>query len=445
MYRTRQNGRVAWPTVMPLLLFLLLGGTAGAQQGDPPPAGATAVRPEEPPSPSLRPVTFADLPGWETDGQAEILPALMASCAALRPMRPEASLGGQGEAALRAGTAAAWQAVCPELRALQQSLPRPPRLVGRATPGPAFERRMNAWRAARNLAVRAFLEDHFEPFAAGSGVMTGYYEPILRGSTEPTENFRTPLLARPPELVEQPAADNPLRRRFGMMVEGRLEPFYDRAAIDTGALAGRGLELVWVDDPADAFFLHIQGSGRVVLPNGDLLRVGYAGQNGRSYVPIGRVLIERGELTRDQMSMQAIRGWLATAGHDQATELLRGNPSYVFFRRVDNLAPDQGPIGALGVPLTPRRSVAVDRSFIPLGTPMFVTVRDPMARRDAPAAGRLVVAQDTGGAIRGFARTDYFWGWGNDAAERAGRMRDEAEVFILLPRTIEVATAPEAR
>jgi membrane-bound lytic murein transglycosylase A len=445
MYRTRQNGRVAWPTVMPLLLFLLLGGTAGAQQADTPPAGAAAARPEEPPSPSLRPVTFADLPGWETDGQAEILPALMASCAALRPMRPEASLGGQGEAALRAGTAAAWQAVCPELRALQQSLPRPPRLVGRATPGPAFERRMNAWRAARNLAVRAFLEDHFEPFAAGSGVMTGYYEPILRGSTEPSETFRTPLLARPPELVEQPAADNPLRRRFGMMVEGRLEPFYDRAAIDTGALAGRGLELVWVDDPADAFFLHIQGSGRVMLPNGDLLRVGYAGQNGRSYVPIGRVLIERGELTRDQMSMQAIRGWLATAGRDQATELLRGNPSYVFFRRVDNLTPDQGPIGALGVPLTPRRSVAVDRSFIPLGTPMFVTVRDPMARRDAPAAGRLVVAQDTGGAIRGFARTDYFWGWGNDAAERAGRMRDEAEVFILLPRTIEVATAPEAR
>ncbi|HWT08834.1 MAG TPA: MltA domain-containing protein [Roseomonas sp.] len=418
---------------------------AAGQHGGPSPEPEAAARPEEPPPPTLRPVAFTELPGWDADGHAEILPALMASCAAMRPMRPEAPLGGQGEAALRAGTAAAWQAVCPDLRALERGLPRAPRLAGNATPGPAFERRMIAWRASRNAAVRAFLEERFEPFAAGTGVMTGYYEPILRGSVEPGADFRTPLLARPPELVEQPVAGNPLRRRFGMMVEGRLEPFFDRAAIDTGALAGRGLEIVWVDDPADAFFLHIQGSGRVVLPNGDLLRVGYAGQNGRSYVPIGRVLIERGELTRDQMSMQAIRGWLAAAGHDTATTLLRANPSYVFFRVVENLAPDQGPIGALGVPLTPQRSVAVDRAFIPLGAPMFVTVRDPMARRDAPPAGRLVVAQDTGGAIRGPARTDFFWGWGHEAGERAGRMRDEAEVFVLLPRPIEVATAPAAQ
>ncbi|GGJ39116.1 murein transglycosylase A [Neoroseomonas lacus] len=446
MVGMRHKRRATSAAAIQLLLLLLSSGTAGAQRADSTPNTAPAEQPAsvpaEPTAPTLRPVAFTNLPGWDADGHAEILPALMASCAGLRPMRPEASLGGQGEAALRAGTASAWQAVCPELRALQRSLPRPPRLVGGATPGRAFQRRMDAWRVARNAAVRAFIEDNFEPFAAGTGVMTGYYEPILRGSTEPNEDFRTPLLTRPPELVELPVADNPLRRRYGMMVEGRLQPFYDRAAIDTGALAGRGLELVWVDDPADAFFLHIQGSGRVILPNGELLRVGYAGQNGRSYVPIGRVLIERGELTRDQMSMQAIRGWLASAGRDHATELMRGNPSYVFFRRVDNLTPDEGPIGALGVPLTPQRSVAVDRSFIPLGTPMFVTVRDPMARRDAPAAGRLVVAQDTGGAIRGFARTDFFWGWGNDAAERAGRMRQDAEVFILLPRTIEVAAAP---
>ncbi|MEO3471349.1 MltA domain-containing protein [Roseomonas sp. CAU 1739] len=426
-----------------MLFWLLLRVSALAQQVAPVPE--PEPRPEEAPLPPLRPVTFADLPGWEADGHAEILPTLLASCSALRPMRPEAPLGGQGEAALRAGTASAWQAVCPELRALERSLPRPPRLVGSATPGPAFERRMNAWRASRNAVVRAFLELHFEPFAAGNGVMTGYYEPILRGSVEPNDAFRTPLFARPPELVEQPVIGNPLRRRFGMLVEGRLEPFYDRAAIDTGVLAGRGLELVWVDDPADAFFLHIQGSGRVVLPDGQLLRVGYAGQNGRAYVPIGRVLIQQGELTRDQMSMQAIRGWLAGAGYDRATELLRGNPSYIFFRVVENLGPDQGPIGALGVPLTPQRSVAVDRSFIPLGAPLFVTVRDPMARRDAPAVGRLVVAQDTGGAIRGPARTDFFWGWGHEAGERAGRMRDEAEVFILLPRALEVAAAPETR
>jgi membrane-bound lytic murein transglycosylase A len=436
-----------------MLVLLLAGGPADAQPADAPPAVQQSptippVPPAPPPPPAqpdLRPVPFAALPGWDADGHADILPALMASCAALRPMRPEAPLGGQGEAALRAGTAAGWPAVCAEFRALERSLPRPPRLTGRATPGPAFQRRMDAWRATRNAVVRAFLEDHFEPFAAGTGVMTGYYEPTLRGSVQPDEAFRTPLLARPPELLEQPAPGDGLRRRYGVLVDGKFEPFHDRAAIDTGALAGRGLELVWVDDPADAFFLHIQGSGRVVLPDGRLLRVGYAGQNGRSYVPIGRVLIERGELTRDQMSMQAIRAWLAGAGHERATELLRFNPSYIFFRVVENLAPDQGPIGALGVPLTPRRSVAVDRSFIPLGTPLFVTVRDPMARRDAPPTGRLVVAQDTGGAIRGPARTDFFWGWGNEAAERAGRMRDDAEVFVLLPRVIEVATAAQAR
>lgn len=443
MFRTGHEGRAAWGAALSLLLLLALARPAAAQHGGPSPE--PEARAEEPPPPLLQPVTFAQLPGWETDQHAEILPTLLASCAALRPMRPDAVLGGQGEAALRAGTAAAWQAACPELRAFERSLARPPRLPANATPGRAHERRMAAWRTARNAAVRAFIEERFEPFAAGTGIMTGYYEPILRGSVQPTEAFRTPLMARPSELVEQPVVGNPLRRRYGMMVDGKLEPFFDRAAIDSGALAGRGLELVWVDDAADAFFLHIQGSGRVLLPDGSLLRVGYAGQNGRAYVPIGRVLIERGELTREQMSMQAIRAWIAAAGHDHATELLRGNPSYVFFRVVENLTPDQGPIGALGVPLTPQRSVAVDRAFIPLGAPMFVTVRDPMARRDAPPTGRLVVAQDTGGAIRGPARTDFFWGWGQEAGERAGRMRDDAEVFILLPRPTEVAAAAETR
>ncbi|WP_198377355.1 murein transglycosylase A, partial [Neoroseomonas rubea] len=333
------------------------------------------------------------------------------------------------------GSPAAWQEICVALRALERSLPRPPR----PGTGRAHDRRVAAWIAAKHLAVREFIEARFQPFAAGAGIMTGYYEPILRGAPAPSETFRTPLHARPPELVEQPVNGNPLRRRYGMMVDGRIEPFHDRATIEGGALAGRGLELVWVDDPADAFFLHIQGSGRVVMPDGEVLRIGYAGQNGRPYVSIGRLLIDRGEIGRDQMSMQALRAWLANAGHDRATDLLRGNPSYIFFRRVEGLTPEQGPIGAMGVPLTPQRSVAVDRAFIPLGLPMFVTVRDPMARRDAPPAGRLVVAQDTGGAIRGPARTDFFWGWGPEAGERAGRMRDEAEVFLLLPRPLEVA------
>ena len=441
MFLLGSTGRTLAPVAILSLTFA--AGPAAGQHGGPSPE--PEARPEEPapppPPPLLRRVSFDDLPGWASDRHAEILPPLLAGCAGLRAARAEAPLGGQGDAALRAGTAGAWQALCPELQVLWRSLPRPPRPGS----GRAHDRRMAAWAASRHHAVRGFLEARFEAFAAGTGIMTGYYEPILRGATAPSEAFRVPLHARPPELVEQPMPGNPLRRRYGMMVEGRIEPFHDRAAIDTGALAGRGLELVWVDDATDAFFLHIQGSGRVMLPDGQMLRVGYAGQNGRAYVSIGRILIERAEVPRDQMSMQAIRAWLANAGHERAAELLRGNPSYVFFRRVEGLTPEQGPIGAMGVPLTPQRSVAVDRSFIPLGVPMYVTVRDPMARRDAPAAGRLVVAQDTGGAIRGPARTDFFWGWGPAAGDRAGRMRDEAEVFLLLPRTVEVATAPEAR
>ena len=421
-----------------VLMGMLVATAAGAQHGGP---TAEPARPDEevpPPAPPLlRRVSFDDLPGWASDTHHDILPAIQSSCGALRPMRPDFVLGGQADAMLRAGTAAAWQGLCLEIRALERALPRPPR----AGSGRAHDRRVAAWLAARHLAVREFIEARFEPFAAGAGIMTGYYEPILRGAAEPGEVFRTPLHSRPPELVETAVPNNPLRRRFGMMVEGRIEPFHDRAAIDTGALAGRALELVWVDDPADAFFLHIQGSGRVVLPNGEVMRVGYAGHNGRGYVAIGRLLIERGEIAREQMSMQAIRAWLTSAGHDRATEVLRGNPSYVFFRRVEGLTLDQGPIGAMGVPLTPGRSVAVDRAFIPLGAPMWVMVKDPLARRDTPPAGRLVVAQDTGGAIRGPARTDFFQGWGAEAGERAGRMRDEAEVFVLLPRGTHEATA----
>lgn len=446
MSRVLAAGRVGFVVAF-AALWMALPHRAVAQHGGPSPDPAATPAPDAQPevapapeTPPLRPVAFEDLPGWPSDSHAEILPALKASCGTLRSMRPESSLGGTGITALRAGSAADWADICAELRLLERALPRPPR----AGSGRAHQRRVAAWIAARNLAVRDFIEARFEAFAAGPGIMTGYYEPVLQGALEPNEAFQTPLFARPPELVEASVPGNPLRRRYGMLRDGRMEPFFDRAEIDAGALAGRGLELVWVDSPADAFFLQIQGSGRVVLPNGEMLRVGFAGQNGRPYVSIGRVLIDRGDIGRDQMSMQALRAWLATAGQDRAMEVLRANPSYVFFRVVDGLTPDQGPIGAMGVPLTPRRSVAVDRGFIPLGLPLWVQVRDPAARRDAPAEGRLVVAQDTGGAIRGPARTDFFWGWGPEAGERAGRMREENEVFLLLPRAAPVATA-EAR
>lgn len=423
-----------------IALGLLSPGVGLAQHPASEPSAPEPETPEQapPPPPSLTLVRFRNLPGWADDRHAEFLPALLATCEVLRTMRPDQPLGGEGLAAARAGTPADWRDMCLELRLLQQSLPREPRPGRNTDPeGRPWQRRLQAWRAARHAQVRAFVERRFDAYAAGTGIMTGYYEPVLRGALEQDDTYRTPLYARPPELVEMAGAD-PLRRRFGLLQDGRVEPFHDRAAIDRGALAGRGLELVWVDDPVDAFFLHIQGSGRVTLPGGEMLRVGYAGQNGRGYVAIGRILIERGDMPRDRMSMQAIRTWLRDVGHERAVELMSHNPSFVFFRRVENLTPDQGPIGALGVPLTPQRSVAVDRSAIPLGLPLFVAARDPL---DRTPMSRLVVAQDTGGAIRGFARTDFFWGWGNEAGERAGRMREEAQVFLLLPRLPEMAGA----
>ena len=350
-----------------------------------------------------RDVAFADLPGWAADRHAEIIPALRTSCAAIARLPPERSLGGAGPTE---ATAAAVAPACAELATLP----------------------------ATDTAARAFLERRFRPVALGEGTLTGYFEPELRGSTRRSARFATPLHARPPELVEADLGahipDLRGRRIAGQVRDGRLQPFPDRAAIAGGALAGRGLELAWVDDPADAFFLQIQGSGRVVLEGGGVMRLGYAGWNGHAYVAVGRFLVEQGILPREQVSMQAIRAWMAEAGPAEAAALMARNPSYVFFRRLD-LPPEAGPIGTQGAPLTPMRSIAVDRTQVPLGLPVWVAGRDPVA--DAPLR-RLTVAQDTGGAIRGPARADLFTGWGAEAADRAGRMRDPAALFLLVPR-----------
>lgn len=372
-----------------------------------------APEPEEEEA-GLRPVAFSDLPGW-TEGEdraAEALPALLATCrrlAALPQDRPV--LGGPPgtDPPTPAATPAAWAPACAEAAALPRD---------------------------DEAAIRAFLERRFAPYAAGAGLLTGYFEPELRGSLTPGGRYRTPLLARPPELVEVDLGeflpDLRGRRTAGVVRDGRLRPFPDRAAIEgAGALDGRGLEILWVDDPVDAFFLQIQGSGRVVLPDGRVWRVGYAGQNGHPYVPIGRLLVERGEIPREEVSMQSIRAWLAEAGEERAAALMRENPSYVFFRKREELPPEAGPVGSLGVPLTPGRSLAVDRAHVPLGAPVWITARDPV---DGSPLRRLVVAQDTGGAIRGQARGDLFWGWGDAAAERAGRMQERADFFVLLPR-----------
>jgi len=263
-------------------------------------------------------------------------------------------------------------------------------------------------------ASRRFFETSFVPlsvadYGTSEGLFTGYYEIELNGSRRRQGRYQTPIYRRPPDL--EAAAR------------------YSRAEIEDGALAGRGLELLWVDEPIDAFFLEIQGSGRVQLRNGDTVRVGYDGQNGQPYVPVGRLLVERGIIPRSAVTMMTIRDWMNQ--HPEAgAALRRENPSYVFFRELRGA----GPIGAEGVVLTAERSIAVDRAFIGLGIPIWVEADERFASADP--VRRLVVAQDTGGAIKGPVRGDLFWGTGSAAAARAGVMNARGRYYLLLPRRV---------
>ena len=263
--------------------------------------------------------------------------------------------------------------------------------------------------AARRFFETAFIPLSVADYGAREGLFTGYYEIELDGSRRRQGRFQTPIYRRPPDLAEAAR--------------------YSRAEIEDGALAGRGLELLWVDDPIDAFFLEIQGSGRVRLKNGKIMRVGYDGQNGHSYVAVGRLLVERGIMPRSVVTMPAIRAWMEQ--HPEAgAALRRDNPSYVFFRELRG----DGPVGAEGVVLTAERSLAVDRSFIALGVPIWVEADERFASADP--VRRLVVAQDVGGAITGPVRGDLFWGTGSAAAERAGVMNARGRYYLLLPRGV---------
>jgi membrane-bound lytic murein transglycosylase A len=224
-------------------------------------------------------------------------------------------------------------------------------------------------------------------------------------------------------------------RLRGKLQGRRVVPYPSRAEITAGDLLA-GQELLWVDDPVDAFFLQVQGSGRVQFPDGTQVRLGYGDQNGHPYRSIGRWLVDRGELTLDQATMQGIRAWIAR-NPARARELLDANPSYVFFRELPLGDPAAGPVGALGVPLTPGRSVAADPRYVPLGAPLVIATVDPAS--GAPLV-RPVLAQDTGGAIRGPLRFDYFWGFGAAAGDNAGRQRHDVRAWLLVPR----GSTPEA-
>lgn len=390
-----------------IVLALAAAGCVTAPPPKPPPAGAPPVATAAPSSlpASYRLVSFGALPGWSDDRVQDVWPAFRAGCEALA--RPAAA------------ARALWSVACADADAVD------PRDAA---------------------AVRIFFESHFSPYEVtatdgrAEGIVTGYYEPLLAGSRTKSPRFAVPIYAPPGDLltVELGALYPELKdQRVRGRVEGRkVVPYWTRAEIEAGNAPVADKVLVYVEDPIEAFFLEIQGSGRVKLADGSVMRVGYADQNGHPYRSIGRVLIDRGEITLDRASMQGIREW-GRRHPELLPALLDENPSYVFFRELPAPAPGSldaaidGPIGALGVPLLAGRAIAVDPRSIPLGAPVFLATTYPLSTRPL---NRLTMAQDTGGAIRGAVRADFFWGFGDDAGREAGRMRQEGRIWILWPR-----------
>ena len=289
--------------------------------------------------------------------------------------------------------------------------------------------------------ARDFFESRFTPYrivapdGSDSGLITGYYEPVLKGRREAAAGFRHPVYAVPDDLIvvdlgeTHPELRN-LRLR-GRVQGKRLVPYYSRSEIDVPKPALPARPLAWVGDAIELFFLQIQGSGLIEFPSGERVRVGYADQNGHPYRSLGRVLIDRGDLKQDQASMQGIKAW-AAAHPEKLQEALNSNPSYVFFRELPPpTGPLDGPPGALGVPLTPGYSAAVDPRYVPLGAPVFLATTYPLSNQPLE---RLVMAQDTGGAIRGAVRADFFWGTGEQAGAQAGRMRQQGKMWLLWPK-----------
>jgi len=287
--------------------------------------------------------------------------------------------------------------------------------------------------------VREFFETHFEvrPVYAKDGktlgLITGYYEPLLQGSWERSEEYQYPLYGVPEDLlvVDLGAIYPQLKgmRLRGKLVGNKVVPYHDRAQLNGNQDLLQGNEILWVNSPVDLFFLHVQGSGLVELVDGSILAVGYAEQNGHPYQSIGRVLIDMGELDKEEVTLFTIREWLKL-NPGRLNEVLAKNPSYVFFELRDARA--EGPTGALNVALTPRRSIAVDRTVIPLGAPVWLQTTLPNEAQSP--LNQLMLAQDTGGAIRGHVRADVFWGRGGEAEKMAGLMKQQGELFVLLPR-----------
>lgn len=360
---------------------------------------------------SLHFVEFHGIPGWSGDDLAGAWDAFRRSCR---------EIVDEGRAFSRSmhygGTREDWLGVCRPALALP----------GDVAPD----------------GVRRFFETNFRAFAIEDegrreGLFTGYYEPEAEGSLERSARFAVPIYAKPRDLVTFDAdAEKASGIRYGRLVQGKPRPYWTRREIEEGALAGRGLELVWLASWADAFFIHVQGSGRVRLPDGRVMRLAFSGKNGLPYTAIGGVLVKRGEVPAADMSMQAIRAWLARHP-DRGRDLMWENSSFVFFRETRREAHDLGPPGAQLVGLTPNRSLAVDRAFWAFGTPLWIDTEVPDAAGGASRHyRRLMFAQDTGSAIKGAIRGDVFFGTGEDAGAVAGLMKGRGRMIALLPNSL---------
>ena len=343
---------------------------------------------------------WSALPGWREDDMTGALAAFVKGCDPL-------------------ATKTAWQQAC--ANALVTSMDR---------------------QSAATFFINNF--DLYQVFNAvddsSTGLVTGYYEPLLFGSRTPTKRYRYPIYGQPQDLLTIDLSslypDLKHRRLRGRLEGNKVVPYLSREEIENGTDRFRGLELAWVDDAVDLFFLQIQGSGQVQLETGERLRIGYSDQNGHPFRSLGGALIRRGELRLENASMQGIKEW-ARRNPKRVQYFMNINPSYVFFRELPGDL--SGPLGTLGAPLTPERSIAIDQRVIPLGAPVYLATTFP----NSPAAlNRMMVAQDTGGAIAGAVRADFYWGSGDSAGQQAGRMKQTGNMWVLLPKGYDLSTLP---
>lgn len=356
----------------------------------------------------LQPVPYSSLSGWTEGKNNSAFRAFVQSCRQMREDNRAFSkkpvFGGEVEN---------WQGVCDAAHQLGE------------TPTAA---------QIRQFFETGFMALRVKDAKIKDGLFTGYYEPVVEGDLVKSKTYCVPVYAKPADLVSFNDSESEIAGvSYGRYVNKKPTAYFTRQEIEEGALAGRNLEILWLKSPIDAFFMQIQGSGRVRLPNGNFVRLAYAAKTGLPYTPVGAELVKTGEIEKDKVSMQTIRHWME-AYPKHAVGLRRKNKSFVFFRRLDEQHSQSGPIGAQGVPLTPQVSLAIDRRYWPFGMPVWLETGVLQAGSTAPSPwSKLLIAQDTGSAIRGMARGDVFWGAGKNAAHIAGHMKSAGEMTVLLP------------